>query len=170
MNADALFLDCRDSLIAVIFRIVGCPDTAEDLAHEAYLRFAQASGSQDIAAPRPFLYRVGRNLALDHLRKQRYRPTAAEPDDDGNCLLERLPSALPTPEQTLDTQQQVQAMIRALAGLSDRRRQILLLHKYHHWTYERIAAHLGLSRSAVEKNVRVALAYLLAAQNGDDPN
>ncbi|WP_020563988.1 RNA polymerase sigma factor [Methylosarcina fibrata] len=169
MNADAFFLDCRDALIAVIFRIVGCPDTAEDLAHEAYLRFAQASGSRDIAAPRPFLYQVGRNLALDHLRKQRHRSTVAEPDDDdGSCLLERLPSALPTPEQTLDHQQQVQKMIRALAGLSERRRQILLLHKYHHWTYERIAAHFGLSRSAVEKNVRAALAHLLAAQSGED--
>jgi len=73
LNADLLFLDHRESLIAVIFRIVGCPDTAEDLAHEAYLRFTQAAQSQDIAAPRPFLFQVGRNLALDHPRKQKHR-------------------------------------------------------------------------------------------------
>jgi RNA polymerase sigma-70 factor (ECF subfamily) len=56
-------------------------------------------------------------------------------------------------------------MLAALNGLSERRRQILVLHKFHHWTYERIAQHYGISRSAVEKNVQVALAHLLAAQS-----
>jgi RNA polymerase sigma factor (sigma-70 family) len=168
LNPDLLFLNHRESLIAIIFRIVGCPNTAEDLAHEAYLRFTQAAEHQNIAAPKPFLYQVGRNLALDHLRKQKYRQTVIDQNEDsGDTVLERLPSALPTPEQTLEHQQQVQVMVRTLAGLSERRRQILLLHKYHHWTYERIAAHFGLSRSAVEKNVRAALAQLLAAQGGE---
>jgi RNA polymerase sigma factor (sigma-70 family) len=168
LNPDLLFLNHRESLIAIIFRIVGCPNTAEDLAHEAYLRFTQAAENQNIAAPKPFLYQVGRNLALDHLRKQKYRQTVIDQNEDsGDTVLERLPSALPTPEQTLEHQQQVQVMVRTLAGLSERRRQILLLHKYHHWTYERIAAHFGLSRSAVEKNVRAALAQLLAAQGGE---
>jgi len=169
LNADVLFLDHRESLIAVIFRIVGCPDTAEDLAHEAYLRFTLAVQSQDIAAPRPFLFQVGRNLALDHLRKQKHRQGVDDGDEDGaDSVWERLPSSVPTPEQALDNQQQVHLMIKALEGLSERRRQILLLHKYHRWTYERIAAHFGLSRSAVEKNVRAALANLLAAQGGED--
>jgi len=102
LNADLLFLGHRESLIAVIFRIVGCPDTAEDLAHEAYLRFTQAAQSQDIAAPRPFLFEVGRNLALDHLRKQKHRQAVVDQDEDSvDNVWERLPSSVPTPEEVI---------------------------------------------------------------------
>jgi len=41
-----------------------------------------------------------------------------------------------------------------------------VLHKFHHWSYERIAGHFGISRSAVEKNIHVALGHLLAARDG----
>jgi RNA polymerase sigma factor (sigma-70 family) len=140
----------------------------EDLAHEAYLKMLQASATQDIHQPRPFLYQIARNLALDHLRKEKVRqhndnhPTD---DEDTDNLLERIPSNAPAPEQQVDERQQVALMLEALNGLPERRRQILVLHKFHHWTYERIARHYGISRSAVEKNVYAALAHLLSAQD-----
>ncbi|NJA05049.1 MULTISPECIES: RNA polymerase sigma factor [Methylomonas] len=167
-----LFRDHRQSLIHSIFSIVGCPQTAEDLAQEAYLKLLQTAQSQDIHFPRPFLYQIGRNLALDHLRKQQVRQAGVERDrdDDGeDDLLARLPAGAPTPDRQVEDQQQVALLMKALEGLSERRRQILVMHKFHHWPYERIARHFGISRSAVEKNVQVALAHLLAAQmNGTD--
>jgi RNA polymerase sigma factor (sigma-70 family) len=162
-----LFLHHRQSLIQTIYRIVGCPQTAEDLAHEAYLKMLHASATQDIHQPRPFLYQIARNLALDHLRKQKIRQhgdNRSTDDEDTDSLLERIPSNAPAPEQQVDERQQVALMLEALNGLSERRRQILVLHKFHHWTYERIAQHYGISRSAVEKNVYAALAHLLSAQ------
>lgn len=161
-----LFRDHRQSLIHSIFMIVGCPQTAEDLAQEAYLKLLQTAQSQEIHFPRPFLYQIGRNLALDHLRKQQVRQAGgkSEGDDDGEDVLAQLPASTPTPDRQVEDQQQVALLMRALAGLSERRRQILVLHKFHHWPYERIAKHFGISRSAVEKNVQVALAHLLVAQ------
>ncbi len=163
-----LFLNHRQSLIQTIYRIVGCPQTAEDLAHEAYLKMLHASKTQEISYPHPFLYQIARNLALDHLRKEKIRQRIdnhPKNDEDTSNKLESIPSTAPTPEQQTADQQQVALMLDALNGLSERRRQILVMHKFHHWTYERIAQHFGISRSAVEKNVHVALAHLLSAQD-----
>ena len=168
LNIDDLFLNHRQSLIQTIYRIVGCPQTAEDLAHEAYLKMLHAAKTQEINYPHPFLYQIARNLALDHLRKEQIRQRGNKRlnDHDNTApLLECIPSNAPSPEQQVGNDQQVALMIKALNGLSERRRQILVLHKFHHWTYERIARHYGISRSAVEKNVQVALAHLLAAED-----
>lgn len=163
LNINDLFLNHRQSLIHIIFRIVGCPQTAEDLAHEAYLKLLHASKTQQISQPRPFLYQIARNLALDHLRREQIRQRHDEKsDDDAEPLIYSLPTHTPTPEQQASDQQQVDLMIEALNGLSDRRRQILVLHKFHHWSYERIARHFDISRSAVEKNIHVALQHLLS--------
>lgn len=170
LNIDDLFLSHRDALIRTIFGIVGCPQTAEDLAHESYLKMLHALESQEIHYPRPFLYQIAKNLALDHLRKERIRQRGgdAKPGDtdDELALLDNLPANTPTPEQQVADQQEVTLMLAALEQLSERRRQILVLHKFHHWTYERIAEHYGISRSAVEKHVHAALAHLLASQEG----
>lgn len=167
-NIDHLFLSHRDSLIRTIFGIVGCPQTAEDLAHEAYLKMLHAQEQQEIYYPKPFLYQIAKNLALDHLRKEHIRQRPGQEfsidADDELSVLDNLPAATPTPEQQVADQQEVALMLAALAQLSERRRQILVLHKFHHWTYERIAAYYGISRSAVEKHVRIALAHLLAKQ------
>ncbi len=68
LSINDLFLNHRQSLIQTIYRIVGCPQTAEDLAHETYLKMLHASKTQEISYPHPFLYQIARNLALDHLQ------------------------------------------------------------------------------------------------------
>jgi len=169
LTINNLFFNHRQSLIHNIFRIVGCPQTAEDLAHEAYLKMLHAAETQEINAPRPFLYQIARNLALDHLRKEKIRRSSDDPsghEEVCDTQIERIPAHTPTPEQDIASQQQVGLMLEALNRLSERRRQILVLHKFHHWPYERIARHLGISRSAVEKNVHAAIAHLLAATDG----
>ena len=170
LTINHLFFNHRQSLINNIFRIVGCLHTAEDLAHEAYLKMLQAAKTQEIKYPGPFLYQIARNLALDHLRKEKIRRCIDDPTDDDTLEthIEKIPANTPTLEQQIANQQQLGLMLEALDGLSERRRQILILHKFHHWSYQRIARHFGISRSAVEKNVHVAIAHLLAAQ-GDSP-
>lgn len=169
-NADDVFLHHRHSLIHTLARIVGCPQTAEDLAQDTYLKFLQASTTQEITFPQSFLFKIGRNLALDYLRKQRIRQPLADTisTDDDDSRYESMPVTLPTPEKIVADQQQVALLLDGLQSLSERRRTCLVLHRFHHWPYERIAIHLGISRSAVEKNIQAAVAHLLAAQ-GDDP-
>lgn len=165
-NIHDLFLQHRDSLVRTLVRMVGCHQTAEDLTQEAYLRVVHATAAGGVTYVRPFLYQTARNLALDHLRKEKVRKRTDSVVEDEEAIAQ-VPASHPTPEQATATRQQVDQLITALAGLSERRRQILILHRFHHWTYERIAVHLGLSRSAVEKNLREALAHLLAVMDGE---
>lgn len=161
-----LFLDLRETLVHTLFRIVGCRQTAEDLVQEAYVRVMSAAESQHVAHLKAFLNQTARNLALDHLRKAKVRARIDCPDADAETVAE-IPASAPTPEQEAVAQQDVERLFEALAGLSERRRQILILHKLHHWSYEGIAGHIGISRSAVEKNVQAALAHLVSVL-GDD--
>lgn len=163
-----VFLDQRDSLIHTLFRMVGCRQTAEDLAQEAYLRVMGAAEQQAVAYPKAFLYQTARNLAVDHLRREQVRQRSDSPEADPDTL-EQAPATTPTPDRDAAAQQDVERLFQALAGLSARRREILILHRLHHWSYERIANHLGLSRSAVEKNLQTALAQLIAILGEDFP-
>lgn len=85
-------------------------------------------------------------------------------EDESVDRFEGIASSTPSPEQLATEQQQAELLLAVLKDLSERRRQIFLLHKFHHWTYEQIARHCGISRSAVEKNIHVVLTQLMAVK------
>jgi len=160
-GVESLFHDHQETLVRILFRMVGCPQTAEDLAQEAYLRLLHSQEAGAVEYPRPFLYQTAKNLALDHLRREKVRQRTDYPDAEPD-LLEQAPAATPSPEQQALASEQIRLFNRALASLPPRRRQILVLHRIHHWTYDQIARHLGLSRRGVEKNMHTALAQVMA--------
>lgn len=166
MSINALYLEHRDALIHTVQGIVGCKQAAEDISQEAYLRLFEAQQNQEVNYPKPFLFQIGKNLALDHLRKQRIRhPSHEIVDEEGLAVdLDVLPALLPSLEQQAAAQQEVELLISALAELPERRREIVVLHKFHHWEYARIGKHFGISVSAVEKNIHKAMKHLLARQ------
>ena len=163
---DGLYLEHRRTLIKMLLRFVGCPETAEDLSQEAYLKVSSAIKDHAIDYPRPFLYRTAKNLALDHLRKEKVRRrTLDERCDETETL--HVADASPSPENAVAAAQEVDRLLTILSTQPRRRREILVLHKVHGWRYDEIAAHFGISRSAVEKNIRIALAHCLAAKDSD---
>jgi RNA polymerase sigma factor (sigma-70 family) len=169
VDADTVFISHRQSLIHRIAEIVGCLQTAEDLAHDAYLKLVRAKEGQEIMHPSSFLYQIGRNLAIDYRRKQQVRSQVIEEVTDDNIdRLDHIASLLPTPEQYASEQQHAELLLSVLQGLSERRRQIFVLHYFHHWTYDQIAKHSGISRSAVEKNIHVVLSQLMAVKDEYD--
>lgn len=158
---DDLFVDHRQTLVWTLRKMIGCAHTAEDLVHEAYLRVATAAQHSRIEFLQPFLYQTAKNLALDHLRKERVRLRVITHDLDEEAI-ESIVSPLPSLEVYVQDSERVRHLDQALAGLSERRRAILILHKLQGWSYPEIATHLGLSESAVQQNIRHALAHCLA--------
>lgn len=64
----------RPELIAFLTSMTLRPDIAEELAQEAALRLVSSShGLADATAVRPWLFRVGARLAIDHSRKRSTR-------------------------------------------------------------------------------------------------
>ncbi|MBK8815561.1 MAG: RNA polymerase sigma factor [Methylococcaceae bacterium] len=167
MSVSTLYLENRDALILAVYRIVSCQQTAEDITQEAYLRLMQAIHSQSVDNPKSYLFQIGRNLALDHLRKQRVRePVKDNKNSDGTeADVDFLVSQLLSPDQQVAVQQELDDMLAALGEMTERRREILVLHKFHHWDYTRIAKHFGISESAIEKNMHKAMTHLLASRS-----
>lgn len=141
--------------------MIGCYQTAEDLSQEAYLKVSVAIKNQSVEFPQSFLFQTAKNLALDYLRKEKVRRRHLHEQADEPEILE-VAASTPTPEASALIAEELERLLKTLAGHSQRRREILILHKVHGWHYEEIAKHFGISKSAVEKNVRITLAQCLA--------
>ncbi len=123
-------------------------EAAQDLTARVFERVLDKIG--DYRAERaPFgawLFTIARNVVNDHLRSQKRHPSL--PLDD----LE-LASPEPCPEEAVMRSQTLAGLLAALAGLSEREREIVALRFAAGLTNRRIAEMMGLS----EKNVSVIL-------------
>jgi len=157
---DALFLEQRSALIGTLARIVRCQHTAEELAHESYLRVARAIAQRPVEHVQAFLYQTARNLAFDYLRHEGVRRRVEIESDD---TVSTIASDAASPEVETIARQRLALLTAALAGLPDRTQQIVVLSRVHGWSYPRIASHLGVSPNTVYNELRLALAHCLDA-------
>jgi RNA polymerase sigma factor (sigma-70 family) len=147
---DTLFTENRRNLINMLFPIVDCYQTSEDLSQEAYLKVTDAIRQYPIKSPRAFLFQTAKNLALDHLRKEKVRSLHIDHNADESAILEIALSA-PSPEKVVFMGQQMALLLKVLADQPQQRREMLILHKAYGWHYPEIADYFGLSVSSIEK-------------------
>lgn len=151
-DIERLFRDHQGELLKVLRHMVGCRETASELAQEAYTRLAQLPTSQVIVSPKAFLFRTATNLALDHFRKESYRGRRQATLDEA----EDIPSSAPSAEVDCYDKELTLLLEQALRTLSAKSRDVFVLRRIYGYSYEEIAAQLGISERAVEK-------YLLKA-------
>jgi RNA polymerase sigma-70 factor (ECF subfamily) len=130
---------------------------AEDLAQEALGRaFVALRGYRGEASTRTWLLSIARNGCIDHLRARRRDPWAggdeADPDD--------LPDEAPLPPDLLARRREVE---RALAGLAEGDRALVVLRFGHGFEYGELAETFGLREGAVRMRLSRALARMRAA-------
>ncbi len=151
------FLRRRRSLMGSIMRIVRDPHTAEDLAQETYLRASRAAQHGPIDHVEAFLHQTARNLALDHLRRNRSK-SRVEVHGDGEGL-ESVPADIPSIEAALLERERFRAFSEALAVLPARARAVVILSRIEKWSNIRIAGHLGVSERTVFNDLKLAMAH-----------
>lgn len=137
-----VYRETYDDLVRFLHRKVWDADQAHDLAQEA---FARGLGSEPPQNPRAWLFRVAANLANDEARAAiRKRKHLVLIKGEAEAQQE----SVPDPADTYDSRRRVEAVRQALAQLSDRDREVLLL-----WdaglNYTEIAGETGLSPGAV---------------------
>ena len=155
MSADwaAIYEATYPDLVRFLYRLVWDEARAQDLAQEAFVRALRHQPEQ----PRAWLYSVARNLARDEARaagrKRRHlRLIRVEQED----------RTVDDPEQEVELEERREMVRSALARLSERDREVLLL-----WdsglSYEEIAAQTGLARGAVGTTLSRARRRLVEA-------
>jgi len=162
---EEVFSHQRPALVGALARLVGSAATAEDLAHEAYHRAKAAIGEHEVDSLSAFLYRTARNLALDHMRRRRVENRIFVVDAEAE-MVEGVAEPAPSPEAVVASRQSLAAVEAALAGLSPRQREVLVMARLHGATYGEIAARLGVSQSTVQKELKAALAVCADALAG----
>jgi len=150
-----LIPDLAAGLHRFLYRLVG--EVAEDLCHEAFLRaIRKAPLGLPAAQAKPLLYRIAKNLAIDHSRKRQRRRQA---------LLQSLSPAAASPvlpDQQMDRRQLLRLVNAFAATLPQRQYLALTLRLYHGMSYTEMATILGGTEAAARANVYQALKKIRA--------
>jgi len=142
------FVALRPALEQFIARRVRCPQLAQDLASEMYIRLAQVenfSGTYEEA--RRYLYRMATNIAIDHVKVAKRRVAIIDEN------LVHFETFSDSAEPALLAREELGVVAGAIDDLPDRVREVLLLSRIEGLTHREIAARLGVSVSLVEKYI-----------------
>jgi len=155
MTADVaeLYTQYHESLVRLLYRRTGDRDHAEDLAQEVFVRALESPPSN----PRPWLFAVALNLARDDGRRAVREGRRLE-------LLRGEAGARTAPpaDAELEVNERAAAVRAALATLAEQDRAALLL-KAEGFSYEEIAAALGLAVGSVGTTLARARRRLVEA-------
>jgi RNA polymerase sigma-70 factor (ECF subfamily) len=160
----ALFQQHRPRLFGLAYRMLGTPADAEDVLHDAWLRWH----AQDTAAlddPEAWLVTVTTRLALDRLRhakveREHYtgpwlpEPLVADAASAGHAVAD-------TPEAALERDQTLTlSFLTLLERLGPDERAAFLLNEVFDYSHAEAAAILGITENACRQRVHRAKARL----------
>jgi RNA polymerase sigma-70 factor (ECF subfamily) len=140
---EALFQQHWNRLCAVLFRIVGDPDEAQDLALEAFVQLYRRPPRDDRNLG-GWLYRVATNLGLNALRARKRRQQYEQ--QAGVLALENEPPE--DPAMAVERAQERERVRATLSEMKKRSAQVLLL-RHSGLSYAEIAAAVGVSPGSV---------------------
>lgn len=142
-------------------RMLGDPAEAQDIAHDAYVRYYRATAATPADQPEALLFTTARRLALNRLKRRRIAPFATEPADPEAA------SAAPDVAHEVIARQELADLEQAIAALPPGCRAVLRLRKVELLSHREIAARLGIAISTVEKQHARALRLLRARLHPD---
>lgn len=151
LSLTRMLLTERPLLMRLVQRIVGSASAAEDVTQSMWLRIQRIDDHPPIENKRAYLYRLARNLAIDHAHADRRR--AAIHAEAADLLSQPVEgSAGERPHLARDQLQRIAAVI---ATLPVRTQEVFILSRLEGLSYRDIAARLGISRPTVEKHLRL---------------
>jgi RNA polymerase sigma factor (sigma-70 family) len=131
----------------------GHPD-AEDLLQAAYVRMEDYRAEQPVKNPRAFLVQTAVNISIDKYRHDKRWGVVGDDEWD------QAPDEAPLPDEVIEARERLSRVNEGLDKLPSRTREIILMHRLDGMTYREIAAHFGISPSAVEKHLSRAMLFL----------
>jgi RNA polymerase sigma factor (sigma-70 family) len=141
------------------YRLTGNPHDAEDLTQEVFVRVFRSLSSYTPGTFEGWLHRITTNLFLDWARrKQRIRFEGL-----GDEMAHRLPGSGPTPAEAFDDTHLDDDVQAALKALPPEYRAAVVLCDIEGFSYEEIAATLGVKLGTVRSRIHRGRAQLRTA-------
>ena len=128
-----LYAICRNRLMA------------EDIMQDVFCKALISLPSSHVNA-RAWLYMVGRNLLLNELKKQRRQIYSEEPETRAEGRMNNSDGISGgNPEEQTIKEEESKLLRQALLSLDIRKREILILNYFEHFTLKEAAAIMGIS-------------------------
>lgn len=133
-------------------------ETAADLTQDTFVRVLTSPPAANASSHNPvgYLFRVARNLGIDHQRRERLLVRVDLAPEDFAAIADPSPS----PEAIAYDRQRLALTQAALAELPERTRRAFELHRMDEMTIAAVAAELGLSVSRVWTLIRTAYEHV----------
>jgi RNA polymerase sigma-70 factor (ECF subfamily) len=159
---DQLMIQHQRRVVALAWRLLGTQDEARDAAQEAFLRVYKHLNKYDPAQDfNGWLYRIVVNVCRDLQRKRgRHGEASFEEELEAGKLLE--PASRDNSEADVLVAQERAMLQRALATLSEKERQALVLRDLEGLPTEEVARLLGSSPTTVRSQISMARVKLKA--------
>ena len=112
-------------IYGLAFHYLRDSEEARDVAQEIFIQiYRKLDSFRENENPVPWMLRVGRNLCIDRLRRLKARPPAVDiPAEEAS----ELTASGPSPEAAAETEVQRRLVYRALDGMTDKNREMILL-------------------------------------------
>ena len=128
----------------------------EDLVQDTFLKaFSRLETFQSQSSFYTWVYRIGKNTILDHLKRKGRSPVMAmeDPEETLGGATEGRSGRLPGPDSQMMTQEIVDITRSVLAELPDIFRDVLILRELEGLSYQEISETLDVSIGTVESRI-----------------
>ncbi len=153
LGLTAAFAQHQASLRRFIARFFSRPQDVDDIAQETYLRaFDAEKCGEELRAPKAFLFRIAKNIALNELtRKSRLLTDYIEDSGSPDVIGEG------SAEDRAMLEEKLSLFCSAAAMLPMQCRRAFLMRKVYGFSHKEIAEQMGISVSTVEKHIASGL-------------
>lgn len=152
-----VFKEHHQELEQFLRRQVGDPDMAADLLQDTFIRFKPLyENPPGVQKVRAYLFRIARNLVIDHFRREQVRRTDNVPEEE----LAEIPSEAAGPDVLAASQQRLEAIRAAVAQLPPRCREVFIMSRVQGMTLAEIGEALGISPKTAFSHFTRALQLL----------
>lgn len=163
----ALFEGEESRLLRLAYALTHRRSIAEEIVQEVFLRLHYHWDS--VRAPRPWLHRAVRNLALDHINRDKREKNGLGPKDLEAMSLEMITRKTDgeTASKSLDTKETADELQTHLRQLSEIDQELITLRYFQNKSYRQMSEQTGLSVSNVGFRLHKAILKLADRYRND---
>ena len=150
------FARYQNELLGALYHMVGNAEDARDALQETFVKcWRHREKVEQVENLKAWIFRIALNTARD-LRQTAWRRHKKPLPEDAA----KLEGANPGPEVTVEYDEQMTRLRRAVSGLRAEEQEVFLLRQNGQMTYEEIAEAIGIPTGTVKTRMRLALSKL----------
>ena len=155
---DPIVKKYKERIYSVIYNMTSNSEDAEDLAQETFVKaFRSISKFKGKSSFYTWLYRIGINLTLAYLRRNKFRRFFSfnKLEDTDGTLLDRISSSDRSDQKTLATELQ-EKLNEAIQDLPEKQRIVLVMHEIEQISLKKISEILKISSGTARSRLHYA--------------